>query len=222
MWICGTHLKDPWFQCIIHQNIVAVKLKAMLVLNNDVLNCQKWPQDEHMDLVEEGIYFLFSMLRYHVHLKAVQGPASMTLLRSNQWFQVFFRSMHDYFHYLSHMWKRALDITDHLVPVFDLKVGACFWMEKLVRCTKLLTMSSFFTVKWAIVNLANPDLYTYACLRSTYKVSGALCGENKLNQHLKFSYASNSAMLRWGKNYLEWSVGKNTHVEAEIKFLSTY
>lgn len=32
-----------------------------------------------MDLVEEGIYFLFSMLRYHVHLKAVQGPFSTSL-----------------------------------------------------------------------------------------------------------------------------------------------
>lgn len=51
---------------------------------------------------------------------------------------------------------------DHLVPVLDLNVGACFCMEKFVRCTRLLTMSSFFTVKCAIVNLANPDLYRYA------------------------------------------------------------
>ena len=41
-WWC-VDFDQPWLQVGVHQNVISVNLKAMLVLRDDMLHCEQWP-----------------------------------------------------------------------------------------------------------------------------------------------------------------------------------
>ena len=68
------HLDEPGLEIVVDEHVVAVELKALLVIYDDVLNAEQGPDDDVLDVGIQPIGRLEAVARYDVQLELLDIP----------------------------------------------------------------------------------------------------------------------------------------------------
>lgn len=75
----GVDLDEPWLERRVDEDVVAVELEGLAVVDDDFLDRQQRPHAQQLDVEEQSVDALDAVLRHEVELEAAHVPFAAAL-----------------------------------------------------------------------------------------------------------------------------------------------